>query len=104
MDGDRPRGHRYRLVLRGELSDRLGTLFGAMQLERHAGTTSLTGWVVDQVQLVGLIERRPPIRIVFNCAVFGIGGGLAGLALPHIHGSGATGAGVQVAVMYAIPK
>ena len=63
MDGERPRGHRYRLVLRGELSDRLGTLFGGMWLERHAGTTSLTGWVVDQVQLVGLIERAQELGL-----------------------------------------
>ena len=42
------------------------------------------------------------MRTIFNCAVFGIAGGLAGIALPHVSGSGATGAGVQVAVMAAI--
>ena len=58
-----PRGRRYRLVLRGELSDRLGALFEGMQMQRHAGTTSLTGWVVDQVQLVGLIERAQELGL-----------------------------------------
>ncbi|MGZ5734005.1 MAG: bifunctional diguanylate cyclase/phosphohydrolase [Caldimonas sp.] len=52
--------------------------------------------------LVAVIERRSPIRAIFNCGVFGIGGGLAGIALPHVAGSGATGAGVEVAATAAI--
>ena len=52
--------------------------------------------------LVALIERRSPMRTVFNCGVFGIAGGIAGVALPHVSGSGTTGAGVQVAAIAAI--
>lgn len=47
----------YRLVLRGELGDSFGVLFDGMQLQRLAGTTVLTGDVMDQAHLLGLIER-----------------------------------------------
>ena len=57
MDGDRARGRRYRLVLRGELGEPFGFLFEGMQMERLAGTTVLTGNVVDQTHLHGLLER-----------------------------------------------
>ena len=49
-----------------------------------------------------LLERRPALRTVFNCGAFSISGGLAGIVLPHVDGSGATGSGVQVAVMAAV--
>jgi len=49
--------------VRGELSDRFGILFKGMQMERHAGTTVLTGWVADQAQLVGLIERSQELGL-----------------------------------------
>ncbi len=52
--------------------------------------------------LVALLEGRAAIRIVYNCAVFGIAGGIAGLVLPHIGGTGATHVGIQVAVIAAI--
>jgi hypothetical protein len=57
MDSDRVRGRRYRLVLRGELGGPSGFLFDGMQLEQTAGTTVLTGRVVDQAHLHGLIQR-----------------------------------------------
>ena len=57
MDSDRARGRRYRLVLRGELGEPFGFLFEGMQMERLAGTTVLTGNVVDQTHLHGLLER-----------------------------------------------
>ena len=44
-------------MLRGELGDSFGMLFDGMDLERQAGVTVLTGDVVDQSQLVGIIER-----------------------------------------------
>ena len=48
---------KYRLVLRGELGDSFGVLFDGMILQRLAGTTVLTGAVVDQAHLLGLIEK-----------------------------------------------
>ena len=47
----------YELVVRGELGDRFAVLFDGMRLERRNGTTALTGAVVDQPRLHGLIER-----------------------------------------------
>ena len=47
----------YRLVVRGELDARFSYLFNGMQMERVAGTTVLTGRVLDQAQLHGFIER-----------------------------------------------
>ena len=47
----------YELVLRGEIGDRFGVLFEDMRLQRIAGRTVLTGIVLDQAHLHGLIER-----------------------------------------------
>jgi hypothetical protein len=57
MDSDRARGRRYRLVLRGELGEPFGFLFEGMQMDRVAGTTVLTGNVIDQAHLHGLLQR-----------------------------------------------
>ena len=57
MDSNWTPGRRYRLVLRGELGDSFGFLFGGMRLQRLAGMTVLTGQVTDQAHLVGLIEQ-----------------------------------------------
>ena len=57
MNSDRARGKRYRLVLRGELGERFGFLFEGMQMDRVAGTTVLTGSVIDQAHLHGLIQQ-----------------------------------------------
>ena len=57
MNDNRTQPRRYRFVLRGELGDSFGMLFDGMDLERQAGVTVLTGDVVDQSQLVGIIER-----------------------------------------------
>ena len=48
---------RYELVLDGEIGDRFGLLFEGMRLERAAGRTILTGAVLDQAHLHGLIEQ-----------------------------------------------
>jgi len=52
-----PGGQIYELVLRGELGDRFGLLFEGMRLERVRGDTVLTGPVLDQAHLHGLLER-----------------------------------------------
>ena len=59
MNDQSVRGRQYRLVLRGELSDRFAGEFEGMQMERVAGTTVLSGNVVDQTHLYGLLDRLP---------------------------------------------
>ncbi len=63
MSSDRTPGRRYRLVLRGELGEPFGFLFEGMQMERLAGTTVLTGTVIDQAHLHGLLERIQELGI-----------------------------------------
>jgi hypothetical protein len=57
MCGDPQRGITYRLVLRGELSDGFAVLFEPVRLERISGTTVLTGAVIDQARLHGLLDQ-----------------------------------------------
>ena len=47
----------YRIVVRGELSDRYAVAFEEMQLEAKTGRTILTGEVVDQPHLFGILAR-----------------------------------------------
>ena len=63
MDSDRAQGRRYRLVLRGELGEPFGFLFEGMQMDRDAGTTVLTGRVIDQAHLHGLIQRTQELGL-----------------------------------------
>ena len=58
-----PTGTNYRFVVRGELDDRFGSVFEGMRIERQAGTTVLTGNVVDQSHLHGLLERIQDLGI-----------------------------------------
>jgi hypothetical protein len=66
MDSDRAKSRRYRLVLRGELGEPPGFLFKGMQMDGVAGTTVLTGTVIDQTHLHGLLERvwEPGLEVV----------------------------------------
>ncbi len=63
MDSDRARGRRYRLVLRGELSEPFGFLFEGMQMDWVAGTTVLTGSVIDQAHLHRLIQQTQELGL-----------------------------------------
>jgi hypothetical protein len=47
----------YQIVVRGELSQRYSTAFEGMALEAGDGQTAITGLVVDQAQLHGLLDR-----------------------------------------------
>ena len=51
------KGRDYRLVVEGELSDRLGPAFAHMKLTRETGKTVLVGPVRDQAELQGLLRR-----------------------------------------------
>lgn len=48
---------RYRIVVKGRLSDALGSAFEDMKLEPGAGRTALTGWFEDQSKLHGTLDR-----------------------------------------------
>jgi hypothetical protein len=60
---DNARGQVYELVVRGEIGDRFVLLFDGMTLERTPGRTVLTGVVLDQAHLHGLIERIQELGI-----------------------------------------
>lgn len=47
----------YRIVIRGELSRRYAAAFEGMEMETNSGRTILTGEVIDQVQLHGILDR-----------------------------------------------
>ena len=47
----------YQIVVRGELSQRYSTAFEGMALEAKDGLTTITGPVVDQAHLHGLLDR-----------------------------------------------
>ncbi len=48
---------RYRITVRGRLSERFASAFEGMTLEGGAGRTTLEGWLVDVAALYGLIDR-----------------------------------------------
>jgi hypothetical protein len=57
VDGNGSTGTRYRIVVRGRLSDRFTSAVSGMTLEPGDGTTTLVGDVADQAQLFGVLER-----------------------------------------------
>jgi len=50
-------GHEYRITVEGEISDPLGAAFRGMTVRRRQGTSELVGWVRDQSELQGLLQR-----------------------------------------------
>jgi len=53
------RGRRtlYRIVVRSELNGRYAVAFEGMEMEARDGVTVLTGTIIDQPQLFGILER-----------------------------------------------
>jgi len=47
----------YRIVVRSELSDTYAMAFEGMEMEAKGGYTVLTGTIIDQPQLYGIIDR-----------------------------------------------
>jgi hypothetical protein len=47
----------YRIVVRSELSDRYAVAFEGMEMETKNGDTILTGEVIDQPHLYGILAR-----------------------------------------------
>jgi hypothetical protein len=48
---------RYRISVRGRLTERLGSAFEGMVLEPTAGHTALVGEIRDQSHLYGVLDR-----------------------------------------------
>ena len=48
---------RYRLVVAGELGPRYASAFDEMRLHAHEGETDITGPIIDQSHLRGLLDR-----------------------------------------------
>jgi hypothetical protein len=48
---------RYRLVVEGELGARYASAFEGMTISAHDGITEITGEIIDQSHLQGLLER-----------------------------------------------
>ena len=51
------RGTSYRIVVRSELSDKYAVAFEGMQMEAKDGVTVLTGKIIDQPHLYGILDR-----------------------------------------------
>ena len=47
----------YRIVVRDEIGERFALAFEGMEMETKCGQTILTGEVVDQPQLHGILDR-----------------------------------------------
>jgi hypothetical protein len=54
----------YRIVVRSELSDRYASAFEGMQMEAKNGRTILTGEVIDQPHLFGILARLNALGLV----------------------------------------
>src|SRR5215216_2726744 len=50
-------GRIYRIVVRSELNGTYAVAFEGMDMETKNGTTVLTGEIIDQPQLYGILER-----------------------------------------------
>ena len=50
-------GKTYRIVVRSELSERYAAAFEEMEMETNSGLTVLTGKLIDQPHLYGILER-----------------------------------------------
>jgi hypothetical protein len=47
----------YRIVVHGELSERFAEAFAGMTMEAESGQTIITGQVVDQSHLHGILDQ-----------------------------------------------
>jgi hypothetical protein len=57
---------RYRIVVVGELGPRYGSAFDGMTLRAHDGETDITGPIIDQAHLHGLLERIASLGLTLH--------------------------------------
>ena len=54
----------YRIVVRSELSDRYAVAFEGMEMDTKDGHTILTGEIIDQPHLFGILDRINGLGLV----------------------------------------
>jgi hypothetical protein len=59
----RPHATRYRIVVKGRLSERYEPAFDGLRLEAGDGITALSGTFVDHAQLYGVLDRLRDLGI-----------------------------------------
>jgi len=57
---------RYRLVVKGELGPRYASAFDGMTVRAHDGETDITGPIIDQSHLHGLLERIASLGLALH--------------------------------------
>jgi hypothetical protein len=57
---------RYRIVVEGELGPRFASAFDGMTVRAHDGETDITGRIIDQAHLHGLIERIASLGLALH--------------------------------------
>ena len=57
---------RYRIVIDGELGPRYASAFDGMTLRAHNGETDITGTIIDQSHLQGLLERIASLGLTLH--------------------------------------
>ena len=57
---------RYRLVVEGELGPRYASAFDGMTLRAHDGETAITGPIIDQSHLHGLLARIASLGLTLH--------------------------------------
>jgi hypothetical protein len=57
---------RYRIVVEGELGPRYASAFDGMTVRAHDGETDITGPIIDQAHLHGLIERIASLGLTLH--------------------------------------
>lgn len=61
-------GRDYRITVGGEVSDRMTHAFQGMTLTKADGNTELVGYVRDQAELLGLLQRVSALGLTFISA------------------------------------
>ena len=57
---------RYCLVVKGELGPRYASAFDGMTIRAHDGETDITGPIIDQSHLQGLLERIASLGLTLH--------------------------------------
>ncbi|MGZ7008417.1 MAG: hypothetical protein ACXVLX_22710 [Ilumatobacteraceae bacterium] len=57
---------RYRLVVEGELGPRYASAFDGMTVRAHDGNTDITGPIIDQSHLQGLLGRIASLGLTLH--------------------------------------
>jgi hypothetical protein len=59
----------YRLVVNGELGSRYASAFKGMTVSAASGRTEITGAIIDQSHLQGLLERISSLGLTLHSVV-----------------------------------